>query len=141
MIARLKFVLIALLSLYSIKASAQSIHFTYDNTGNRTARSYYAPASRAKGSTPLFNDDSQIKNTIPYIAISVSNNLLTVTVINNDGKTASDFSVSTPDGIMIDKGRINSTVTCIDLSGYKSAVYIVSIMINGQPKTWKITKQ
>ena len=54
MIARLKFVPIALLSLYSIKASAQSIHFTYDNTGNRTARSYYAPASRAKGSTPLF---------------------------------------------------------------------------------------
>ncbi len=126
--------------LSAMACNAQNIRFLYDSAGNRIKREI------------VFERQSKTqKSSINTHSVSLSNKDIKITSSPTDGMLKVDISGIGKDdkciiyihnalGIEIYSSTYISSTLELDLSSQPRGIYILSIMINGDFSSWKISK-
>ncbi len=128
--------------LLPISIYAQSISYSYDNSGNRIKREIVFSSQNKPGHSNvdnLFTDDTLGDRSI-RIYPNATKGTLKVEITgydSSDNGTALLYSMS---GQLLILENITSHETTLDMSSYYDGVYILQIKLNGKSISWKILK-
>ena len=146
-----KFTVFLLLSLFTLSCFAQgnlSRSYDYDAAGNRILRSTIefrcatANLDNTVGSVSDFNQNPYYEELIGNTGIKVFPNPThgLVTLQLEQPVDKGYYQLFGMAGQLLSEGSITTTVT-LDLSGYQTGVYMLTITLNDEKVTWKIIKK
>ncbi len=129
------------LYLGSLTCNAQNIEFKYDNAGNRISRYVInLKHTSAKDSTKLIHNDL-LNGVTVLIKPNPSGGKFDIELQNFDHSINASYYLFTTGGKLIRQTRKMKTITKIDIANQANGLYILKILINGKPRTWKIIKE
>lgn len=67
-------------------------------------------------------------------------NILNITIVNAEENFKADAAIYSIEGENVYHGTISTPQTEINISGYKSGIYILNVALNGQQKSFKFVK-
>ena len=117
--------------------SQTTLHFTYDNAGNRTSRtivvrSLQAPDYDVNTSVDLYEDAKvRIKE--------LGQDFLQVEIL--ELKNNASISIYDASGKAFLSCEMSETVSSIDISAIPQGIYVLRIVIDGEENTWKLIKK
>lgn len=117
--------------------SQTTLHFTYDNAGNRTSRtivvrSLHAPHHDTNTSVDLYEDAKvRIKE--------LGQDFLQVEIL--ELKNNASISIYDASGKAFLSCEMSETVSSIDISAIPRGIYVLRIVIDGEENTWKLIKK
>lgn len=129
----------------SLPALGQSdVGFAYDMSGNRVKREIIVHSSqgmktRATSSTYSFIDN--VGECSVHIKSDDGTGIIKVTFMNIKSEDDCNICVYTVSGIKLLSQSSCREENIIDISNQPRGVYVLQIMINNIPTTWKITKK
>ena len=122
--------------------SAQSVSYTYDASGNRTARVINLSASpqlrASEEATPL--EDLLAERKIK-IYPNPTKGMLAVEIIDFTEEIQGEYFVYDMSGRMLKREKAAPGKVSLDLSNQPNGVYLLRINLNGESVTWKIVKE
>ena len=126
--------------LFPGKAYAQALQYSYDEAGNRISRTLvtvvnYAPRRNEKDGSIISS-----QNTIRTSACT-THGIIDVKFEDFNPDKSYNISVYTINGIDVTSVIPQSETTTIDISNQQRGVYILSVNIDGEVQTFKITKK
>jgi YD repeat-containing protein len=130
-----------LLLLAAMNTSAQSVTYTYDNAGNRTARVITmnsAPAQAPEAMT-VFSDLVAEKAILIYP--NPTDGILTVEIKDYTDEVRAEFRLTDLSGRTILSRKATAGFQTFDLSREAAGIYLLQIRINGESTVWKIVKK
>lgn len=133
-------VLVFILLPFSIYA--QSISYTYDNSGNRIKREIVFSTRNKPGHSSvenLFTDDMLGDKNI-RIYPNATKGTLKVEITGYESSDNGSILLHSMSGQMLMSENITSQETKIDISSYHDGVYILQINLNGKSISWKVLK-
>ena len=139
MIRKVIAVIILIIASFHI-ANAQAVSYGYDECGNRIIREL--SSSHVKLRDTISDIDVPYKDLSSVVKITTDSRAGTATVII-DGFKQSDkcnMEMFNTAGVKLFNLSVDSPSTLIDLQHYPDGVYIISITLNGNCDTWKVTK-
>ena len=117
--------------------SQTTLHFTYDDAGNRTSRtivvrSLQAPDYDMNTSVDLYEDTKvrikELSTDFLQVEIFGLNNSANMSIYDASGKAFLSCEMS-------------ETVSSIDISAIPQGIYVLRIVIDGEENTWKLIKK
>ena len=144
-------ILFALLSLDFIILSGQSIHYDYDDSGNRLKR-YIIPLKSAY----ISNEDTlkeskeiskkeEFEEKLGEVTIRIYPNPtrgeLSVEVSGPGNDETVDYQLFSQTGLLLITKRKNGFRFTVDMERYPGGMYILRLMIKGKISQWKILKE
>ena len=128
---------------------AQTIHYEYDASGNRTKRYITLPGKSAVANDSIQNDDSfkkeEFVDWLDKMKITVYPNPtqgnLSIEIANLPENPDAILSVHSIDAQLLQKTEIHETATRLDFTPYPTGVYILRIVSGTKKVEWKIVKQ
>lgn len=136
------FSFIFLLAL-TLKAQ-QKLSYAYDAAGNRVSRTIVLESRSASASENLA-DSVFFEETLDDKLIRIyPNPVETQMTIRVSGYTPSmqgEYALYNITGIMVTKRRITGETTLVDMSRHPRGIYILHIILNGEPTAWKVIKK
>lgn len=140
---KLNLFLFILLFALTIKAQ-QQLSYAYDAAGNRVSRTIVLDTRSTsalvnEGDTVFFEEmlaEKQIK-LYPNPVESV----LTLLISDYTPSMEGEFSLFSMGGVMLDRRRITTETTYVEMSRYPKGIYVLHIQLNGQPTSWKVIKK
>jgi hypothetical protein len=144
-------ILFALLSLDFIILSGQSIHYDYDDSGNRLKR-YIIPLKSAdiSGEDTLkeskeISKKEEFEEKLGEVTIRIYPNPtrgeLSVEVSGPGNDETVDYQLFSQTGLLLDTKRKNGFQFTVDMERYPGGMYILRLMIKGKISQWKILKE
>lgn len=119
------------------------IAFAYDEAGNRIKRELViTPKNIAPGNSAGVNEN--FYDSIGDKSVTLTSDgsgIVHISINNFIGNDLGYISVYSISGIIIMKQVIEESHVHIDLSSCSNGVYILSVIINKNQTTWKITKK
>jgi hypothetical protein len=139
-----KFILFLCLMAGALFSQAQTITYTYDANGNRTARTVVPISSRAsafKGSPE--DPAAQVTEGKQTIAIypNPTKGIFAIGVTELDSRAENYYVLYNMQGKQLRHGRITSDRTPVDISWDAAGMYLLDISLGGNVSKWKIVKQ
>ena len=152
-------VLIILVSLNTCFLSGQTIHYDYDNSGNRLIRyiilqkagNITAPSvsTTGKNSFKDFAENSKMagfeEEKLEEMTIRIYPNpthgQLTVLISGIRSNETADYQLFSQAGMLLDTKRRNGNEFTVDMERYPGGLYILRLMISGKTSQWKILKE
>lgn len=135
---------ICVLILFStIPVFSQTVSYTYDAAGNRTARVITlakAPQAPVEDETVTALPDLIAKKTIT-IYPNPTKGIITVEIEDYDDETKAEFRLTDMSGRKIFDRKADSGNQTLDLSRQASGIYLLQVRINGESTVWKIIKE
>ena len=147
-----KYIAFFLLSLFTLTCFAQEAiqHiYEYDDAGNRISRTHIVLSDRS-----LRTDDSGTNSwdssKSPYYEEFIGRNMVKVFPNPTQGLVTLQFEqpvensyyqLNGLEGQLLSEGRISTTTITIDLTEYRTGVYLLTIALNNEKETWKIIKK
>jgi len=146
------FVLIlGLAMLYSVASISQNVIYTYDDVGNRTSRTLEVLKITNNSESDTCNTNPKDKRkengtkAIDNVAVTIypnpNNGAFEVKVGHLSEETVVDIFLYTLCGEIVNKQKHASETTTIDINDHKPGTYILTVIIDGKKKTWKVVKQ
>ena len=130
--------------LLPFSGTAQKIVYEYDNAGNRISRTVVLPKAPQRAQEEL-TDTTFYKEAIGNKEITLYPNPvksdLHVSISGYEEGSTGECMLFDMQGKVLLKRRIDTSTFQVDMSSYKSGNYIMRIVIDGEPITWKIIKQ
>jgi len=135
-----------LLLLAATNMVAQSVTYTYDKAGNRTARVISMNNSPAP---PKGTEEKEVQPSFPdmiakrevIIYPNPTKGLLTVEIKDYTAETKAEYRLTDMSGRTIIDRKAKSGNEILDLSRQVTGVYLLQISINGESVVWKIVKE
>jgi hypothetical protein len=151
-------VLIVLVSLNVFLLPGQTIHYDYDNSGNRLTRYIILQKSNnttatlinttGKNSSKSLTEDSKMadfEEKLEEMTIKIFPNptkgQLTVAINGIGPDETADYQLFSQAGRLVDTKRGNGNEFTVDMERYPSGLYILRLMIRGKISQWKILKE
>lgn len=144
-------VLITLISLNSCFLSGQTIHYDYDNSGNRLKRyiillksAYILNKDTLKESNEISKKeefDDKLGEVTIRIYPNPTRGELSVEVSGLGNNETVDYQLFSQTGLLLGMKRKIGGQFSVDLSRYPNGMYILRLMINGKLSRWKILKE
>ncbi len=134
---------LTLLLAMAVKAQ-QKLSYAYDAAGNRVGRTIVLEPRSASDSenpadTVFFEetlDDTQVR-----IYPNPVETQMTIRVSGYAPSMQGEYSLYNITGIMVAKRRITGETTLVDMGRYPKGIYILHIILNGQPTAWRVIKK
>lgn len=134
---------LTLLLAMAVKAQ-QKLTYAYDAAGNRVGRTIVLEPRSASDSenpadTVFFEetlDDTQVR-----IYPNPVETQMTIRVSGYAPSMQGEYSLYNITGIMVAKRRITGETTLVDMGRYPKGIYILHIILNGQPTAWRVIKK
>lgn len=138
-----------ILLLCVCKLFAQTIHYDYDDAGNRTKRYITLPGKSAIASDSTQSDENinkeEFVDWLDKMKITVYPNPtqgnLSIEIANLPENPEASITVYTIDAQLLQKTEIHEPVNKLDFTPYPSGVYILRITSGPKKVEWKIVKQ
>ena len=130
------FIIVFMAVMPAVCFAQSTLHFTYDDAGNRTERTIVVSSQ-----APML-DATSVNNLYEDTQIRISNNeanVLKVEIMGLQG--TAHLSVYNSSGRQYVTTEITSTVSVVNISTVPKGVYVLSIDINGEKNTWKLIKK
>ena len=120
--------------------NAQAVSYGYDECGNRINR--VLSSSHVKTRETISDVNVPYKDLSSVVKITTDSKIGTATVIIDGFKQSDKCSIDmyNTTGVKLFNISVDSPSTLIDLRPYPNGVYIISVTLNGNCDTWKITK-
>ena len=137
------FGLLLTLALSPTKAEAQNaVSFTYDASGNMTVRAKVVVRSKAPAHAGLqtMPDDGLLGGQRVSVGPRNGGTELLVEVCGLSADDDCILSVCNLSGQQYASMKACDSQTVIDLSSYRTGVYVLTVQLNGGRKSWKIIK-
>ncbi len=134
--------LLALLlsSLIFSSLPAQKVSYSYDNAGNRIARTVIQLSTKQSQSQSEIITESFGKHEI-LIYPNPTLGALAVKILNLETIDQGEVFIVNTSGQIILNQKITSTLMHFDLSNEPSGMYLMRMQLNGELTNWKIIKQ
>lgn len=120
--------------------SQQYLSYEYDDAGNRISRTIFLGSKSA-----AVQQQEEIKETIAMQEIKIYPNpvesILSVSVTGFDNTISGEYFIYNLTGGLLERDKITSEHTTLDLSSFSSGTYLLQILINGEKTVWKIIKE
>lgn len=134
---------LTLLLAMAVKAQ-QKLSYAYDAAGNRVGRTIVLEPRSASDSenpadTVFFEetlDDTQVR-----IYPNPVETQMTIRVSGYAPSMQGEYSLYNITGIIVAKRRITGETTLVDMGRYPKGIYILHIILNGQPTAWRVIKK
>lgn len=134
---------LTLLLAMAVKAQ-QKLTYAYDAAGNRVGRTIVLEPRSASDSenpadTVFFEetlDDTQVR-----IYPNPVETQMTIRVSGYAPSMQGEYSLYNITGTMVAKRRITGETTLVDMGRYPKGIYILHIILNGQPTAWRVIKK
>ncbi|SCD20149.1 Hypothetical protein PSM36_1326 [Proteiniphilum saccharofermentans] len=134
---------LTLLLAMAVKAQ-QKLTYAYDAAGNRVGRTIVLEPRSASDSenpadTVFFEetlDDTQVR-----IYPNPVETQMTIRVSGYAPSMQGEYSLYNITGIIVAKRRITGETTLVDMGRYPKGIYILHIILNGQPTAWRVIKK
>jgi hypothetical protein len=139
--------ILILLLLLATTICAQSVTFTYDNAGNRTARVITMPPKSKSPVAPQEPEEEIIpfSDMIAEQAIRIYPNptdgILVVEIEGYTDEIKAEFRLMDMSGSLISAGKATTGYNTLDLSRQATGIYLLQITINGESVVWRIIKK
>ena len=120
----------------------QRITYAYDDAGNRIKREIVL--SRGKYASKKTIPDASYYDSVGYQKIKISpspSGIIDVSFLHMKPSDSGCIEVYSVGGEEIFRQDISSDKTEVDISGQPRGIYILRIIVNDKPTTWKITKE
>lgn len=132
-----------LLLVLSLKAQ-QKLSYEYDDAGNRMNRTIELdPRSASALANPA--DSVFFEETLDDKLVRIYPNpvetQMTIKIINYAPSMQGEYSLYNITGIMVAKRRITGETTLVDMGRYPRGIYILHIVLNGEPTAWRVIKK
>lgn len=140
-----QFILFSFTFLLALNLNAQQkLSYAYDDAGNREGRTIVLEPRSA--SDPVNTIDSIFfEETLDEKQVRIyPNPVETQMTIKISGYTPSmqgEYSLYNITGIMVAKRRITGEITLVDMGRQPKGIYILHIILNGQPTAWRVIKK
>jgi hypothetical protein len=139
-----KFILLFWLMAGALFIQAQTITYTYDANGNRTARTVATISNQTsafKGS--LENPAAQITAGQQSIAIypNPTKGIFSIGVTGLNSQVENYYVLYNMQGKQLRRGRITSDRTPVDITWDASGMYLLDVYLGESVTKWKIVKQ
>ena len=136
-----KILFFILLLQAAMTISAQSVAYTYDTAGNRTARVVTISKSPAAQEETI----TALQDLIAEKAITIYPNptkgILSVEIKDYTDQLQAEFRLTDLSGRTIINRKASSDIQTFDLSRQAAGIYLLQIRINGESAVWKIIKE
>lgn len=129
-----------MLILASLSASAQTFHYSYDQSGRRIRREVVMAPQNARADKTASISEELIDNRKLRIYPNPTCGLLTVEISGYENDDKCEVSIFSKSGILIKSLQVDSNVTTIDISDQPADMYLMRIVINQSVTTWRIIK-
>lgn len=140
----------ALLSLNFISLPGQTIHYDYDESGNRVERYIVLSKGNSSGDDTSKKYEENIKSEefadkLEELTIRIYPNptqgQLSVDVTGLGPDETVDYQLFSQTGLLLGTNRKNGFHFTVDMEGYPGGIYILRLTINGKISQWKILKE
>jgi len=132
-----------LLLFTAMEMSAQSVTYTYDNAGNRTARTF--SAAKAPQAPDEFRDATALPELIAEKSVVIFPNptkgILSVEIKDYTDNLQAEFRLTDLSGRTVIDRKISGDNQTFDLSRLAAGIYLLQIRINGESAVRKIIKE
>lgn len=132
-----------LITLVQSKIYSQTIHYTYDDSGNRIKREIILMSRNIQERTASENNSVTDKLSDKSIRIypNPTKGLLKIEILNFEDIDKGNIYIFDLSGHQIFHTKINTSCSEIDLSSKSNGIYILQIQLNQENTTWKIIKE
>ena len=146
-----------LLAVFSLQTTAQEVHFTYDNSGNRITRTIVweedkIDSLQAKIDTAfLKNDQITEEKTVKHTAVicgqtvdifpNPNTGMFKISIDGWKKNTQAELKLHNLTGKIIEQKPIQQPLTKIKFGNQPDGTYILTIIVNGKKETWKVVKK
>jgi len=120
---------------------AQNISFTYDAAGNRTGRDIVVLKETKIADTSLFNKKALIDKVKVIISPNPNGGVFSIKLANYKNSELVTIFLHDLSGKQIFKKENCTSFTSVDISTRENGMYILSIIIGNEKKTWKVIKE
>lgn len=152
---KIKFLIIALLAIVSLKSFSQDIEYVYDLAGNRTERHVIPPPTQAPEpeETDVVSDNLDNKEIEPEVyedliaekQIKIYPNptrgKLAIEIVNYNLNDVGTIQVFDMVGRMVQNVTKLSNQLEVDITNEPPGSYIIVIVIGNEKSEWKVIKQ
>lgn len=122
--------------LSPVRTAAQSVHYTFDDAGNRISKTFQYSSTRG-GNSDFFSIEDCSSSLDSEVFLSVKHNVLTLFLVGFEEKTICDVQLSSADGKVIRQVRMTSPLTKLSIGSDANGAYILIVTLNGKKQTWK----
>lgn len=145
---RILTILLTILVMY-VPVYADQVSYAYDNAGNRIKREIVIDTRSVMESTKDGKKDNQedsfCSEMLSGKEIKIHPNPtegdLSVEITGYEDSDKCSFLIFDMSGHQIMSARADSPVTHVDISGKPTGLYILNIILNSKPSSWKIIKK
>lgn len=131
-----------LLFLPAMTVFAQSVSYSYDNAGNRTARAIVLKAPQAPNEQKTITAlPDLISKRAVLIYPNPTKGILSLEIKDYTDKLQAEFRLTDLSGRIIMEQKATSNIQTIDLNRQVAGIYLLQIRINDESVTWKIIKE
>jgi YD repeat-containing protein len=141
-----KILFFSMFALLAGTAAAQTVQFAYDEAGNRISRTITlrAPALRSgeaePDATPLL-EEQLATDLLVKIYPNPTEGLLQVELSEMETDETAQLALFGLNGENLLQTTATSQLTPVDMSKYPTGVYVLRLVIRGNPVDYKIVKQ
>jgi len=133
--------LLASLFLFQLTARSQVVSFGYDDAGNRTSRFVIRLKNNAVNDTTRLADADLLNGMKIIIKPNPTSGVFNVQIPKTDEKQVIKIYLHDVSGKVLFKNENCTNNTLIDISTRENGMYILSVMVNNEKRTWKIIKE
>ena len=130
-----------MLMMGSITGYAQNIGFKYDKTGNRTSRFVIHLKDIPVKDTASLAHENLLNGTAIIIKPNPTGGVLNVQILKADNKQEIKIYLHNVSGKLLFKNEHCTNNTLVDITSRENGMYILSVLVNNEKRTWKIIKE
>ena len=127
--------------LISTGLFAQNIGFGYDAAGNRTSRFIIRLKNNAVNDTTRLADEDLLNGMKIIIKPNPTSGVFNVLIPKTDKEQVIKIYLHDVSGKVLFKNENCANNTLIDISTRENGMYVLSVIVNNEKRTWKIIKE
>ncbi len=131
----------AILMAGSFAGYAQNIGFGYDNAGNRISRFVIQLKNNAVNDTTRLADADLLNGMKIIIKPNPTSGVFSVLIPKTDKEQMIKIYLHDISGKVLFKNENCTNNTLIDISTRENGMYVLSVIVNNEKRTWKIIKE
>ncbi len=138
---KITFLLFVTMAVLASSLFSQNIKFTYDAAGNRTGRDVVYLKETKVADTAFFSKKGVVDDVQIVISPNPNGGIFSVSLQNLRQDEPVKIFLHDLSGKLIFKRENCTAYTVVDIATRQNGMYILSVIVNNEKKTWKVIKE